>query len=139
MASRKSIVAVVTVGVMLALFAGSASAVWTPGLQGTPRAGVPSEIVLSGIGPGHSVSGVIGPLGVASDPAVAYPPDTTGFTAQDEGFAGVIFGQPPAGPPPTLSMYCINIRTPTNIGFGYNLGTWGEANVTNVGFVSLVL
>ena len=36
-------------------------------------------------------------------------------------------------------MYCINIRTPTNIGFGYNLGTWNEANVTNVGFVARVL
>ena len=36
-------------------------------------------------------------------------------------------------------MYCINIRTPTNVGFGYNLGTWNEANVTNVGFVARVL
>jgi hypothetical protein len=36
-------------------------------------------------------------------------------------------------------MYCINIRTPTNVGFGYDLGTWGEANVNNVGFVARLL
>jgi hypothetical protein len=101
--------------------------------DGYPLAGVPSEIVLTDLGPDGSVSGAIGPLGVASNPAVAYPPDTTGFTPQSEPIAGVILATPPpAGTPPTLSMYCINIRTPTSFGFGYNLGTWGDANVTKV-------
>ena len=36
-------------------------------------------------------------------------------------------------------MYCINILTPTAIGYGYNLGTWDAANVNNVGFVELLL
>ncbi len=36
-------------------------------------------------------------------------------------------------------MYCINILTPTGFGYGYNLGTWGEANVANVGFVARLL
>ena len=36
-------------------------------------------------------------------------------------------------------MYCIDILTPTGVGYGYTLGTWGEANVTNVGHVALLL
>jgi hypothetical protein len=43
------------------------------------------------------------------------------------------------GSPGNLQMYCINILTPTNIGYGYNLGTWDEANVNNVGFVARLL
>ena len=75
-----------------------------------------------------------GPPGSVSDPAVPYPPSTIGFTPLNEGFAGVILASPGS-----LQMYCINIRTPTNIGYGYNLGTWDEANVNNVGFVARLL
>jgi TQXA domain-containing protein len=114
--------------------AGPAGAVIDPTLPAPPRAGVPSEIVLSGLGPGHGVNGLIGPVGSVSDPAVAYPPPTVGFTTLNEGFAGIILANPGS-----LQMYCINIRTPTNIGFGYNLGTWGAASVNNVGFVARVL
>ena len=117
---------------------GPAAAVWRPGPPGNTRAGVPSEVLLSGTGPGHAVSGFI-QAGVPSNPSVVYPPDTTGFTPLNEGFAGIIHSQPPGGPPPTLSMYCINILTPTQVGVGYNLGTWSEANVTNVGFVARLL
>ncbi len=63
-----------------------------------------------------------------------YPPSTAGFTPLNEGFAGVILANPGS-----LQMYCINILTPTNIGYGYNLGTWDEANVYNVGFVARLL
>jgi len=106
-----------------------------PTLPNTPRAGAPpSEIILSGLGPGQGVSGFIGPVGSVSDPADPYPPSTIGFTPLNEGFAGVILASPGG-----LQMYCINIRTPTNIGYGYNLGTWDEANVSNVGFVARLL
>lgn len=120
--------------------AGSVAA--NPEVPGPPpvvRAGVPSEIVITELGAGTGVDGSIGAVGSTSDPSVAYPPDTTGFTPLNEGFAGAIVAQPPAGPPPTLSMYCIDIRTPTNIGYGYNLGTWGEAAVTNPGYVARIL
>ena len=91
-----------------------------PTLPNTPRAGAPpSEIILSGLGPGQGVSGFIGPVGSVSDLADPYPPSTIGFTPLNEGFAGVILASPGG-----LQMYCINIRTPTNIGYGYNLGTW---------------
>ena len=99
----------------------------------------PSEIVLSALGPGTSVQGQIGPSGSVSDPSVAYPPPLTGFTPLNESFAGVIEATPPGGGPPTLQMYCINILTPTAVGYGYNLGTWSEANVNNVGYVARLL
>ena len=109
-----------------------------PTLPNSPRAGAPpSEIVLSGLGPGQGVTGFIGPAGSVSSPGVPYPPSTapgTGFTPLNEGFAGVILANPGS-----LQMYCINILTPTNIGYGYNLGTWDEANVSNVGFVARLL
>jgi LPXTG-motif cell wall-anchored protein len=130
-----AIAMVFTAGV--ALFASSASANPTAA-PGAPREDVPSEVTMTGTGPGHGVSGFIGPVGQNSDPSVPYPVDTTGFTALDESFAGVILAAPPGGSP-TLQMYCIDIRTPTGPGYGYNLGTWDEANVTNVGFVAHLL
>ena len=46
---------------------------------------------MSGTGPGGAVTGFIGPVGSTSDPAVPYPTAIPGgFTAQNEGFAGVI-------------------------------------------------
>ncbi len=99
----------------------------------------PSEIVLSGLGPGTAVRGQIGPTGSVSDPSVPYPPPIAGFTPLDESFAGIILATPPEGGPPTLQMYCINILVPTATGYGYNLGTWSEANVNNIGFVARLL
>ena len=99
----------------------------------------PSEIVLSDLGPGTSVQGRIGPTGAVSNPNVPYPPPTAGFTPLNESFAGIILATPPGGGPPTLQMYCINILVPTATGYGYNLGTWSEANVNNIGFVARLL
>ena len=36
-------------------------------------------------------------------------------------------------------MYCIDLLTPTQIGFGYTLGEWSESNVPNVGYVARLL
>jgi len=137
--TRASRVVVVVCVLATMAIATPAAAFWDPSLGGTPRVGAPSEITLSGIGPGHSVSGFIGPVGSVSDPTVPYPTTTPpGFTAKDESFAGVIEATPDGGGTP-LQMYCINILTPTNIGFGYDLGQWGDANVNNVGFVARLL
>ena len=111
-----------------------AGAVPDPTLPSPPKAGAPpSEIVLSALGPGHGVTGLIG-VGSVSDPAVPYPPPTAGFIPLNESFAGVILASPG-----NLQMYCINILTPTGFNYGYNLGTWGDANVANVGFVARLL
>jgi TQXA domain-containing protein len=50
----------------------------------------------------------------------------------------VIIGTP-AGGGPNLSLYCIDILANTYLGFGYELGTWDEANAPNVGFVARIL
>jgi len=123
---------------LVATAATPAGAVWDPGLGGSRGTGANTDLVLTGIGPGQGVTGLIGPLGSVSDPTVPYPAtDPSGFTPQNEGFAGIILATTTGGG--TLQMYCINIRTPTNIGVGYRLGDWTSANVNNVGFVARVL
>ena len=104
-------------------------------------AGSNTQIKLTSLGPGHEVSGLIAdsdnPYNSATQPYPAANP-TTGFTPKNESFAGVIFATPTGGGTP-LSMYCIDILTSTYLGFGYELGTWDNANVPNVGFVARVL
>ena len=138
MIRNRHVAIVVASAVFAVVFAASVSATPT-NPPGEPRAEVPTEVLLDGTGPGHGVSGFIGPPGSASSPGVAYPPSTAGFTPLNEGFAGIIFTSPPGPVGPTLQMYCIDILTPTGVGYGYTLGTWGAANVTNVGHVTLLL
>lgn len=100
-----------------------------------------TEMSVSGWSPGQGVTGFIG--NAAFDPVTeGYPPsDPTGdprFTSKNEGFAGVIHGQPTAGGQ-TLLLYCIDIDTSTTVGIGYALGTWGASNVRNVGYVARIL
>jgi hypothetical protein len=61
-----------------------------------------------------------------------------GWSARDEGFAGVIHALPPGGSA-EISLYCIDISTETFLGTGYVLGTWDRANVPNVGWVARLL
>ena len=96
---------------------------------------------MSGTGYGQAVSGFIANTGNTFDPVTtAYPTTnpTTGFTAKDEGFAGIIHARPPGGGA-NLSLYCIDILTDTYGGIGYYLGTWDAANVPNVGYVARLL
>ena len=96
---------------------------------------------MSGTGPGRGVSGFIPDATNPFDPVLnGYPTSnpTTGFTPKDEGFAGVIFGQPTDGSA-TLSLYCFDLFTDTWPGIGYALGTWDAATVPNVGYVARIL
>ena len=133
----------VVVGIVTVLVLGASSG-WAlfspdPPPPGGPRAGVSSELLMSGTGPGGGVDGFIGPPGSISDPSVPYPAaPPAGFTPHPEGFAGVILGTPTDGSP-TLNMYCIDLLTLTFGGVGYNLGTWDASNVNNVGFVAYLL
>jgi Domain of unknown function (DUF5979)/Thioester domain len=91
--------------------------------------------------PGQSVNGFIADPSNPFDPvADGYPADnpTTGWSAKDEGFAGVIHGTPTGGGAP-LNLYCIDINTDTWGGIGYALGTWDASNVKNVGYVARIL
>jgi Domain of unknown function (DUF5979)/Thioester domain len=99
-----------------------------------------TELVMSGTGPGQGVRGFIANSNNPFDPVSGYPSGNpgVGWTAQDEGFAGIIHGRP-VGTTTDLSMYCIDINTLTMNGIGYALGTWDSANVPNVGYVARVL
>jgi hypothetical protein len=117
-------------------------AVFTPGAPATVKDAA-TELTLSGIGPGTSVSGFLADPDNPFNPVTegyptADPAPGTGWTAQVESFAGVIYGSPTDGSP-TLTLYCINIRTDTYIGVGYQLGDWNSANVANVGYVATLL
>ena len=81
---------------------------------------------MSGTGAGQAVTGFIANSNNPFDPVKnGYPTSnpTAGFTPKDEGFAGIIFGRPTGGGA-DLSLYCIDINTPTYGGIGYVLGTW---------------
>ena len=111
------------------------------------RPGVRSntELVWHGtFGPGGSVQGFIADSASLFNPATAaypsYPAGSppAGFSVQNEGFAGIVVGDPTDNSPP-VSLYCIDIRTITYPGYGYGLGTWGRANVPLVGYVARIL
>ncbi len=107
----------------------------------TARSESNTQLVLTATGPGQSVTGFLADAGNTFDPATdPYPSDSppAGFTPRDESFAGVIYAQPPGGGT-TERLYCIDIATNTYISYGYQLGTWNEANVPKVGYVARLL
>ena len=105
-----------------------------------PRIGPNTDLVMTGTGPGQGVSGYIAPAGdTAFDPLNGYPdtiPD--GFEPLNEGFAGIIKAQA-VDTGEVLNMYCIDIRTSTWPGLGYESGTWDDADVPNVDYVAYIL
>ena len=138
---RVALVAITTLALVV-VGALPSGAVLRPGLPAptAPRAGN-TQLILSATGPGQSVSGFIANPNSSFDPVSAgYPRTNPGsdFTPKDEDFAGVIFGTPVGGGP-DISLYCIDIETDTFVGHGYQLGTWDEANVPNVGYVARIL
>ena len=95
---------------------------------------------MSGTGPGQAVQGFIANPGSSFNPVDdGYPTDnpTTGFTPLNEGFAGIILGNLVGGG--RLDLYCIDIRTATFGGIGYEEGSWEASNVANVGYVARIL
>jgi hypothetical protein len=126
--------------------AAPAWAVFTPGQPETVKA-APTQLTLSNTGPGLSVDGFLADQSVPFQPQSNYPPASPSpppappgldWTPQGESFAGVILGTP-AGGGADIDLYCINIRTETFIGFGYELGSWDSANVANIGYVARLL
>ncbi|MCQ1954886.1 thioester domain-containing protein [Arthrobacter sp. zg-Y238] len=95
------------------------------------------EITMTGTGVGTAATGGIPPAGETFDIS-AYPPDVPPTYEEDNpSFAGTILTADEEGN--TQEMYCIDIRTSTYSGLGYESGTWSEANVPNVGYVNRVL
>ena len=105
------------------------------------RAGSNTELTFTSLGPGQGVSGFIAnpsnPFNPVTDGYPAGNP-TSGFSVKNLSFAGVLNGTPTGGGDP-LALYCIDILTETNVGIGYELGTWDQATVPNVGYVARLL
>ena len=96
------------------------------------------EITMTGTGPGTAVTGGLPPVGGTFDPTAGYPADVpAGYETANESFAGIITTVDAEGN--TQQMYCIDIRTQTYTGLGYENGSWDESNVPNVGYVNRVL
>ena len=106
-----------------------------------PGGAVPNaqvEVTMLGTGVGTSATGGLPPIGQAFDPTAGYPGDVpAGYEASNPGFAGTIITEDAVGN--EQEMYCIDIRTSTYSGLGYESGTWGEAAVPNVGYVNRIL
>ncbi|MCQ2002245.1 thioester domain-containing protein [Arthrobacter zhaoxinii] len=92
---------------------------------------------MTGVGMGTAATGGLPPAGQGFDIS-SYPLDVPeGYEEDNPSFAGTILTADEEGN--TQEMYCIDIRTSTYSGLGYESGTWGEANVPNVGYVNRVL
>lgn len=98
----------------------------------------PPDLVMTGTGAGLSVNGWLVPAGEDRDPLAGYPADNPAGYERNSGFAGIIKARA-ALTGETLDMYCIDLRTPTNPGMGYEHGTWDEANVPYTGYVARIL
>lgn len=121
--------------------AGPANAVIDPGPP--PNRGQAedpnTDIFITSTGAGvNNVPGGLPPAGTTW-PINAYPTSIPAdYQRETVGFAGIINTQE-AGGTTTAQMYCIDIRTPTSIGYGYENGTWDESNVPNIGYVNRIL
>ena len=123
---------------MLLQFAVPANAVFSGESPGNEVPSDITEITMTGTGAGQAVTGGLPPVGAPFDPTTGYPADVpTGYETANEGFAGVITTVDAVGN--TQQMYCIDIRTSTYTGLGYESGTWDESNVPNVGYINRIL
>ncbi|MCC3303179.1 thioester domain-containing protein [Arthrobacter sp. zg-Y895] len=114
-----------------------AQAVFSGPQPGTAVPTAEVEITMTGTGVGTAATGGLPPVGETFDIST-YPPDVpANYEADNPSFAGTILTADAEGN--TQEMYCIDIRTSTYSGLGYESGTWGEANVPNVGYVNRVL
>ena len=103
---RKTVSAAVSLMAALALVvvqAAGAGAVPRPQPPATGASGSNTDMTMSGTGAGQSVTGFIANPTNPFDPVLDGYPTTnpsTGFSPKDEGFAGIILGQPSDGSPP---------------------------------------
>ncbi|MFJ7748458.1 DUF5979 domain-containing protein [Arthrobacter sp. NPDC097144] len=108
-------------------------------VRATPVSDAGTDIVITSLGDGRrNVPGALPPVGTTW-PIDAYPTSTpAGYESYTAGFAGVINTQEVGGTT-TAQMYCIDLRTSTRTGIGYENGTWDESNVPNIGYVNRIL
>ncbi|TFV83674.1 LPXTG cell wall anchor domain-containing protein [Microbacterium sp. dk485] len=111
--------------------------------EGTPIAESPdgpaTDIELVSTGSGRSVAGAYPPSVITQDPAAAYPAAPPADYTPHNAFAGLLNAVSVSDPSQTAEVFCIDIRTPTGPGLGYENGTWDESTVPNLGQVTYIL
>lgn len=96
-----------------------------------------TDLIITRLGEGQRLTGALPPAG-STWPIDAYPSTIpSGYESENVGFAGVIYAEDAEGT--ETPTYCIDIRTATRVGIGYENGTWSEANVRNIGYVNRIL
>ncbi|WP_158297086.1 thioester domain-containing protein [Zhihengliuella sp. ISTPL4] len=98
-----------------------------------------TEIRITSLGAGLTLTGLQPATPISQDPLAPYPAaDPAGFVATST-YAGIINAVSLSDPSLVAEMYCINLRVETYIGIGYESGTWDESNVPNVDYVAYIL
>ncbi|MEV8027408.1 DUF5979 domain-containing protein [Cellulosimicrobium funkei] len=129
--------ALALLAVLLVLGAAPAHAKPDPDGVGAGPRGPFTEISITGFGAGNAVAGFTAPEGF--DPLAGYPAGVpAGSTANDAEFAGLIQVTDAVSGETTFT-YCIDLLTDTRTGVNYEIGTWDEANVPNLGYVGYIL
>ena len=103
----------------------------------TPAFEENTDLIITSLGEGQRLTHALPPVG-STWPIDAYPATIpAGYVTDNVEFAGIINSEDVEG---TLTpTYCIDIRTSTRVGIGYENGTWSEANVRNIGYVNRIL
>ena len=103
------------------------------------QAGPNTEIVISSLGAGLTLTGYLPPTVIVPEPEAAYPSSPPAGYVEESTFAGIINTTSVDNSSKTGQMYCINLRVSTYVDTGYASGTWTESNVPNLGYVTYVL
>lgn len=134
---RTRIAAALVTGLLVIAAAAPAGATWGPVDSGEEANGQ-AELVMTGTGAGRGpLQGGLAPA--SFDPLTGYPPaPPSGSVPKYVDFAGLIAAKAiPSGD--QLLLYCIDLLHSTSPGVQYQLGTWDESNVPNVGYVARLL
>ncbi|MCR2763362.1 thioester domain-containing protein [Microbacterium sp. zg.B48] len=98
-----------------------------------------TDIEVTGLGPGARLTGGYPATPTPQDPMAPYPAAPPAGYTLGGGFTALINTVSVTDPTLTAEMYCIDVRTGTLIGGGYENGTWDESNVQNLGYVAYIL
>jgi len=106
-----------------------------------PAVGSTTHIRITSLGAGLTLPGFQPRVPTTQDPTAPYPvrnPPGPAYTGSSN-FAGTIITSSIDEPGLTAEMYCINLRVPTEVGIGYESGTWSESAVPNIPYVTYIL
>lgn len=92
---------------------------------------------VTGFGPGLEIQGLHPGQGSGMDPTAEYPAENPADYVDIDTFAGIVNAVSAEGQP--VQMYCINVYLETGVGIEYQLDSWAESNVPNIGYVTFIL